>query len=98
MIDWIKVRKERRMKLVVVNQQDIEDYILLAKLPDAKTISSFDFPEHWTVSGVSYDFKRQAFLFVILSPDFVPAMIGAEPEILPADRHIVEITRKAVSA
>lgn len=98
MIDWTRVRKERRIKLVAVEQRDIEEYILISKLPDARTVSTFDFPERWTVSGVWYEPRSQSFIFVILSPDFTPVIAGAEPETIIADRHIIEIQRKAVSA
>lgn len=96
MIDWIKVRKERRIKLVHVHEQDVEDYLLISKLPDAKIVSTFDFPEHWTVGGVTYNPSCQEFVFIVMSPDFDPVLIGSFPETILADRHVVEITRKAV--
>lgn len=98
MIDWIKVRREGRIKLVQVEQREIEDYILISKLPDTQTVSTFDFPKHWNVSGVWYDQRRQSFMFMILSPNFSQVVEGAEPETIIADRHIIEIQRKAVSA
>lgn len=96
MIDWVKVRKERRMKLVAVSQEDVEDYILISKLPVAGTVSTFDFPDDWQVGGVSYDPQRRVFVFLILSPDYVPLLLGMMPEEIRADRHIIEITRKVV--
>lgn len=98
MIDWIKVREEGRIQLVVASQQDVEDYLLISKLPDARVVSTFDFPENWTVSGVSYDPQRRAFVFAVMSPEFVPTTLGEMPEEILADRHTIEITRKAVSA
>jgi len=97
MIDWIKVRKERRMKLAVASQEDIEDYLLISKLPDARTVSTYDFPEHCRVCDVWYDPPRRVFVFAVMSPDFAPVTLGAEPETVIADRHIIEITRKVVS-
>jgi len=97
MIDWIKVRKERRMKLAIISQEDVEGYLLISKLPDAQAVSIFDFPKHWQVCSVWHDPPRRAFVFAVMSPDFVPLVLGAEPETVIADRHIIEITRKAVS-
>lgn len=98
MIDWIQVRKERRFKTIAVRQQDVEDYILIGKLPDVLTVSTFaDLPNHWTVSGVMHDFRTNSFLFGIMSPEFDMVPDGAEAETIPATRHAIEITRAAVS-
>ncbi|MCK5307656.1 MAG: hypothetical protein KAJ73_03510 [Zetaproteobacteria bacterium] len=98
MIDWKKVRTERRMKIIVVAQRDVEDYILISKLPDARTVDVYDLPEHWTISGVEYDSRRQAFLYFIISPEFETVSPGMEAETIQVKRHLMEITRKAVSA
>lgn len=92
MIDWIQVRRERRFKTIAVQQQDIEDYILIGKLPDVLTISTFDLPEHWTVSGVTHSFRTRSFLFGILSPEFDPVPDGVEAETIPATRHALTLT------
>lgn len=97
MIDWKKVRTERRMKIVVVAQRDVEDYILISKLPDARTVDVYDLPEHWTINGVEYDSRRQAFLYFIISPEFQTVPQGMEAETIQVKRYRMEITRKAVS-
>ena len=95
-IDWIKVRKERRIKLIAVKQSEIESYILIDKLPDVGVVSTHDIPENWMVGGVQYDFNRNAFLFIILSPEFESIPDGLQFQVMLADRHIVKITREIV--
>ena len=95
-IDWIKVRKERRIMLAAVKQDDIESYLLVSKLPDVSVIDTFDMPEHWIVNGVLYDFKCNAFLFMVLSPEFESVPDGLQYQVMLADRHIVKITREIV--
>lgn len=97
MIDWIQVRTDKRMKLISVPQQDIEDYLLISKLPNAKTMSVYDLPKNWMVGGMSYDFRTGSYMFLIMSPEFEPKPVGAEAETIVPTRHIIEITRKAVS-
>lgn len=95
-IDWIKVRKERRIMLAAVKQDDIESYLLVSKLPNVSVVDTFDMPEHWIVSGVQYDFERNAFLFAVLSPEFESVPDGLQFQVMLADRHIVKITREIV--
>ena len=93
-IDWIKVRKERRIKLVAVKQDEIESYILIDKLPDVSIVSTCDMPENWMVGGVQHDFRCNTFLFIILSPEFESIPDGHQFQVMLADQYVVKVTRE----
>lgn len=96
-IDWIKVRKERRIKLLAVKQDEIEGYILIDKLPNVSVVSTWDMPENWIIGGVQYDFKCNAFLFIILSPEFESIPDGLQFQVMLADQHVVKVTKEIIS-
>lgn len=96
-IDWIKVRQERRIKLIAVKQSEIESYILVDKLPDVSIMSTYDMPENWMVGGVQYAFDRNVFLFAILSPEFESVRDGLQFRVMMADQHVIKITRERVN-
>jgi len=96
-IDWIRVRKERRVKLIYVSQNDIESYILIGKIPDVSVMGTWDLPEHWMVGGVQYDCHFGSFIFLILSPEYESISADCEFDVVTASRKIIEITRKVVS-
>ena len=95
-VDWIQVRRERRMKIARATREDVEDYILISKLPNAKVVTLYDLPEHWMVGGVAYNFESGTFVFQILSPEFDQMPDGVFSREVEKTRHIIEITRKAV--
>ena len=96
-IDWIKVKAERRIKLIAVKQCEMESYILISKLPDVSIVSTYDMPENWMVGGVQYDFGRNTFLFAILSPEFYPVSGSAQFPEMSADQKVIKVTRERVN-
>ena len=84
------------MKIARATRADVEDYILISKLPDAKVMSLSDLPEHWLVGGIAYDFPSGSFIFQILSPEFDQTPEGGVSKEVEKTRHIIEVTRKAV--
>lgn len=97
MIDWMAVRRAKRIKIVRISEEDVENYLLISKLPDAKAISTFNLPKQWVVAGVSYEPQHRTFAFVVMSPEFEKVPVGMMPQVITETRHVIEITRKAVS-
>lgn len=95
-IDWAKVRKERRVKNICVDQADIEGYLLINKLPATAVVRTWDLSDDWMIAGVSYDLLRGSFIFMILSPDFEPVLEGSQFETMLATQHVVKVTKKQI--
>ena len=68
-INWQRVSEERRGKILWIARQKLFD-LFLAPSQDSTQVTRLKLPEDWQLRDVHYDFLRDSFGFVIISPQF----------------------------
>jgi len=94
-INWEKVIDEGRSKIIYIGRREVLDYCAVRHGSNhvISVISTYDLPAAWFIGGVNYCAERQAFAYLIFSPNFDPVPLGAESPILSSNLAGCKITR-----
>ena len=79
-INWERVAEDRRAKVLWISRSQVFDALIINSQA-ATRVMRVSLPQSYRIRDVHFDFLRDAFGFVILSPEFPINVVGAE---LPA--------------
>ena len=99
-VDWSRVRKQGRAKIVYISYDELMDYFAVrnGELAMVHMVDTYDLPVQWAFFGSAHmSFERRAVSFIILSPEFDKVLAGCELPRLPETRQQVKITREIIS-
>ena len=84
MIDWDKMYRERRGKILWMSRHEVLESIITAR-QDRTSVTRVALPETWRAYDILFDFQRGAFGFLIISDEF-PQI--ADPSIDPGSKEV----------